>query len=124
MLQKKLAVTGDSPISETGWLFPVKLGNFDAKLAEIDRIDGYEAACEFVVYYYNGNESQPTALFRMIRNSFAHGAFRAGRHQGEIYYALENRYGKKLKGRAVLKEKTLLTWINVVKEGSKSKLRK
>lgn len=54
-------------------------------------------------------------LFRTIRNSFAHGAFLIKMNKKELYYILENRNNGKLKARMIVKEETLLKWIDILK---------
>lgn len=54
------------------------------------------------------------SLFYAIRCSFAHGSFAIHKHNGCKYYVLENKDKDKLKARMVLKEETLLKWIDLV----------
>lgn len=50
----------------------------------------------------------------MIRCALAHGSFSQRTCNGETYYSFENSYGEKLKGRAVLRESTLLKWVDLM----------
>lgn len=52
------------------------------------------------------------ALFYSIRCAFAHGSFNIYIYKKQKYYFLENKESKKLKGRIILKEKTLLKIID------------
>ncbi|WP_026665680.1 hypothetical protein [Butyrivibrio sp. FC2001] len=49
-------------------------------------------------------------IFAFIRNAFAHGEFNVSNG----WYFLENHSNGKLKGKAVLRETTLLNWIEIV----------
>lgn len=49
-------------------------------------------------------------IFIFIRNAFAHGEFSVS----DGWYELENHSGVKLKGQALLRESTLLKWIEIV----------
>lgn len=54
------------------------------------------------------------SLFYAIRCALAHGSFSIRKCKGEKYYLLENCDKGKLKARMIIKETTLLTWINEV----------
>ncbi len=59
------------------------------------------------------------SLFYAIRCAFAHGSFDIHIFKNDIYYILENRDGGVLKARMILKEDTLLKWIEVVESAPK-----
>lgn len=88
-----------------------------SKLTELDRLKSYDCSFEFAIHTQKHGLSKTKALFYFIRNSFAHGGFRISKFNGETYYALENRQDGSLKGRAILKESTLLAWIKIVRAG-------
>ena len=54
------------------------------------------------------------SLFYAIRCAFAHGSFAIHHYRSEKYYILENRDREKLKARRILREGSLLKWIDVV----------
>lgn len=65
-------------------------------------------------YYVRGNRYKVEGLFYLIRNAFAHGSFFCRTVRGISYYALETRREGSLRGRAILREATLLNWKSVV----------
>lgn len=87
------------------------------ELQNLGRFDNFDCSFEFAVHTVKSGLNQTEALFYFIRNSFAHGGYRKCKYENDIYYVFENRQGKRLKGRAVLAESTLLAWINLVKKG-------
>ena len=68
-----------------------------------------------IAIHTNRDKSKTKGLFYSIRCAFAHGAFSIHKCDGEQYYFLENKYKGKLKGRIVVKEQSLLSWIEIVK---------
>ena len=89
--------------------------DIDKELEIIDRLDSFDCTFEFAVHTVKTGLSKTEALFYLIRNAFAHGGFRVCTFNGETFYALENKDKGKLKGRALLKESTLLEWIKVLR---------
>lgn len=67
-----------------------------------------------IIIHTNKNNSKTVGLFHMIRCAFAHGAFSIHKYNKDNYYFFENSYKKRCRGRIVVKEKTLLKWINIV----------
>ena len=65
---------------------------------------------EFIIYINNGHVSVTEGYFYFIRNAFAHGEFEV---RNNTYY-LENHKNQELKGVGVLKETTLLKWMDLV----------
>lgn len=59
------------------------------------------------------------SAFFHIRNALAHGRFEIKKHGNFLYYYFEDvqrdKDGSKLTARMVLKEKTLLNWIDLIK---------
>lgn len=98
---------------------PVK--EIEAKLNGLNRLDTFDGSFEFAVHSVKSGLNKTEALFYFIRNSFAHGGFKTSKYKGELYYIFENKQGNQIKGRAVIKESTLLHWITVIKKGPKGK---
>lgn len=89
------------------------------KLKELDRLDKYDCSFEFAIHTVKGGLNKTEALFYLIRNGFAHGGFRICRFGDKRYYVFESKDRGRLKGRAILREKTLLSWMKIVKAGPK-----
>lgn len=89
----------------------------DSELKKIDRHESFDGSFEFAVHSIKSGFNKTEALFYLIRNGFAHGGFRVCSYQGEKYLAFESRDRGALKGRAVLKQTTLLSWMKLVKKG-------
>ena len=85
-------------------------GEVETRLSELNRLNGYDCSFEFAVHTVKSGLNKTEALFYFIRNAFAHGGFKASVYKGEKYYVFENRQDQQLKGRAILKESTLLYW--------------
>ena len=98
---------------------PVK--DIEAKLSGLNRLDTFDGSFEFAVHSVKSGLNKTEALFYFIRNSFAHGGFKTSKYKGELYYIFENKQGNQIKGRAVIRESTLLHWIKVIKAGPKGK---
>lgn len=76
---------------------------------------------EYCVFLSNEAKSTMQSLFAAIRNSFAHGSFAVRRYKDEYgkyqrMYFLCN-YDGYCKAEIVLNEKTLLSWIKIIKSG-------
>jgi len=75
---------------------------------------------EKIVVHKKYNLNQVESIFYHIRNSFAHGRFQIYSYKDELYYVFESGIIKKsidkieLKARMVIKEKTLLKWIEIL----------
>lgn len=72
---------------------------------------------EFVVCWRN-EKNIVEALLYLIRCAFAHRSFRVVKKNNEKYYYLANVDKGRIKGRAILKESTLLKWITNIQNGS------
>lgn len=94
---------------------PVK--DVEHKLKELGRFDSYDCSFEFAIHSVKEGLNKTEALFYLIRNGFAHGGFNKSKYKNEYFYAFENRQGSTLKGRAVLREATLLAWKEAVTSG-------
>lgn len=74
---------------------------------------------EGIVVQKKSNMNRINSVLYHIRNSFAHGRFQIYKFNNEIYYCLESGIIKKranlfcLKSRMIIKEKTLLSWIEL-----------
>lgn len=86
----------------------------ESELESINRLDSFDCSFEFAVHTVKHGLGKTEALFYFIRNAFAHGGFRISTFEGERYFVLENRQGDQLKGRAILKESTLLRWATLI----------
>lgn len=95
----------------------VSLAEMNNRLQEMESLHKLNPKREIAIHSRAHNYNKPTALIHMIRCSFAHGGFSQRSCDGETYYVLENLHDGKIKGRAVLYEKTLLSWIKLIKEG-------
>lgn len=84
------------------------------ELDNIDMLHSYECGHEFAIHTVKTGLGKTEALFYLIRNSLAHGSFRISKYNNEAYYAFESRQGEQLKGRAIIKESTLLGWISLL----------
>lgn len=92
-------------------------GKIKESLRELNRLDSFDDSYEFAIHTVKNGLNKTEALFYLIRNSFAHGGFKTSKSKGAVYYVFENRQGEQLKGRAVIREATLLDWISIVKKG-------
>ena len=80
-------------------------------LLAVNEIPKIDYGQEYIVIKKNHDHvSDTNGLFYCIRNAFAHGNFEVT--ESKEYY-FENRDNDKLKGVAKLKEKTLLSWIDL-----------
>lgn len=71
---------------------------------------------EGAVFLSTDGKTVMESLYRAIRHAFAHGSFYSCTRSKEKFYLLENFDGY-CKARLVLKETTLLRWIDIVKNG-------
>lgn len=109
-----------SRLNDATWQI-VSTAEMNDRLSELDALCKLNPKREMAIHTRAHNYNKPTALIHMIRCSFAHGGFSQRSCEGEVYYVLENLHEGKIKGRAVLYEKTLLAWIRLMKEGPISK---
>lgn len=91
-----------------------KASEIEKVLDELGRLDGYDCSFEFAVHTVKSGLNKTEALFYFIRNAFAHGGFRVSKYKGEKYFVLENRQNDRLKGRAIFKETTLKSWVDLL----------
>ena len=81
---------------------------------------------EETVIYHDSSNSMDT-LFSAIRNAFAHGSYQLKTYNKTRYYCFENRqtgnknyFDKEIRARIVLKESTLLNWIQIIESGNET----
>lgn len=78
----------------------------------------------FIVFKENDEIGKTRTIYYAIRNSLAHGSFSIKSTKKENIYYFETSKDGKLKAQIRLKERTLLHWIDLIKEFSKSKRKK
>lgn len=85
---------------------------------EIGLLDVVKYDSEIVIHSKNDKlcTGNTDSLYYAIRCSFAHGSFDIRKYNSEKYYILENKDGGKIKARLILKETTLLKWIDLVEQ--------
>ena len=80
-------------------------------LRAVDEITDIDSNHEYIIIKRNvGNVSDTEGFFYCIRNAFAHGSFEVS--ESRVYY-FDNYVGDMLKGKAKIREKTLLAWIDL-----------
>ena len=89
----------------------------EENLRELKRLGSFDDSYEFAVHTVKKGLNKTEALFYLIRNSFAHEGFKTSKFKGITYYVFENRQGDQMKGRAVIRETSLLDWISIVRKG-------
>ncbi len=85
------------------------------KLCNKNKILDEVAERKEVFIHTDMKKNKTMSLFYTIRCAFAHGSFNRGLYFGEYFYFFENKDRGKLRGRIVVKEKTLLQIINIIK---------
>ena len=109
------ALKKETPFLKTNWqVKPIKDIPNCCKTAGIDTVADFSK--EIAIHTINGKHctGNVDSLFYTVRCAFAHGAFSIHTYKKEKYYLLENKDGTKLKGRLVLKEDTLIKWIELL----------
>ena len=91
----------------------------EEELEKLDRLNEYDCSFEFAVHCKRSDLNKNEALFYLIRNALARGGFRISNYESERYLVLENRVGKQLKGRAVIKMDALLKWAKLLSKKRK-----
>lgn len=81
-------------------------------MREYKILNDLEIPIEIAIHTNKNGLTKAEALFYSIRCAFAHGSFNVYSYKKEKYYFLENKEGKDLKGRIILKEKSLLKIID------------
>lgn len=83
------------------------------KIKEKNIYHSVELPIELIIHMKSQN-SKTIGLFHTIRCAFAHGAFAIHKYNKDNYYFFENNNKNGCSGRIIVKEKTLLKWINIV----------
>jgi len=93
--------------------YPCKKDELEEKFAVVSNIHPVD---EYCVFLKNDEKTVIQSLFSAIRNAFAHGSFNVKTYKKKRVYFFANHYHY-LKAEIVLQEKTLLRWIDILKEG-------
>lgn len=117
LLKRSLSNKLRSQISEKHFIIAKNMSEFDVLLKNNKALTSRDYIIETVLLT-SDQSNISELLFRTIRNSFAHGSFLIKMKKKELYFILENRNNGKLKSRMIIKEKTLLTWIDILKNKS------
>ncbi|MBR6688175.1 MAG: hypothetical protein IKL77_05435 [Clostridia bacterium] len=113
---KKLMLATASESLKTRY-FPCKKIELEEKMQLMN--DNYYPN-EFCIFLEHEEKTIMQSLFSAIRNAIAHGSFRYDSFKGERVYYFLNHDGCD-KARIVLKENTLLKWIECVKNFNKNR---
>ena len=100
-----------------------------AKIEDVLRINNmYEHAdlsqekAVFIISESQGKKrSLVDALLYSIRCGLAHGGLAIHTYKGKKVYIFENNDKRKIRGRIILKEQTLLQWIKIIESGPEEK---
>lgn len=113
-LQAELRKTSGFPAADGHDWKKATIKTVESELESINRLNSYDCSFEFAVHTVKSGLGKTEALFYFSRNAFAHGGFRIATYDRERYFVLENRQGDQLKGRAILRESTLLGWAALI----------
>ena len=102
-----------SGISEECWAY-LTIEEIKEKLIACNRYCAYDESFQFL-FCTGKKEGKFNPLFRFLRNSLAHGRLTVEYDGDDEYYIIDNRSGKGITGRAILKAKTLLVWADLLK---------
>lgn len=94
-----------------GHYYPCKKNELNDKFKIVEKLNRNE---EYCVFLRHEKQTIMNSLYMSIRNAIAHGGFYCYKYDNNVYYYFENFYKYK-KAAIVLKEKTLLEWIKIVK---------
>ena len=109
------ALRRESPFLKSGWVVkPIKEIEEACKEKGLDKTVKF--ADELVIHTENHKlcTGKTDSLFYAIRCAFAHGSFAIHEYKNHTYYVLENNDSGTLKARMVLKEDTLIKWIELI----------
>jgi len=115
-LKLQAAMRDCSALTNTNWV-ACATKDIEVELEGKKRLTNFDCSFEFAIHTVKDGLNKTEALFYLIRNGFAHGGFRLCEFGGETFYVFESKDRSKLKGRAILREKTLLAWMQIVLEG-------
>lgn len=87
-------------------------------IKKLKKYDNINTNDEFCIFYKVDSDSEIRSLFKILRNSLAHGEFVIRKYNKENMYYFEN-YSKKnrINAQLYLKETTLLEWIKIIENG-------
>lgn len=80
-----------------------------------NHVYGDQVVHKEIVLFLNNKKSIVESVLYLLRCAFAHRSFCIVRHKSERYYFVANVDNGRIKGRLVLKESTLLKWIDIIK---------
>ena len=109
----KAQMLRSSDLTNTRWQRVDSKNDLEDLLREVQLSDSLSFQHE-CAYYVKGNRCKIEGLFYLIRNAFAHGSFYRQAVNSVPYYIFETRREGNLRGRAILKEKTLRNWKSIV----------
>ena len=120
MNQLIAAMKKESPFLNCNWFVkPIK--EIESVCREEKIFDNVDFSKEIAIHTENSKYSlrRTASLFYAIRCAFAHGGFSIHKCSKERYYLLENFDAGRIKARLVLKEETLIKWIEIVEKGTR-----
>ena len=114
------ALKRESPFLKDKWL-ETTIKDIERICVEHDIGEKVDFSTELAIHTISNKHcsGKTDSLFYAIRCAFAHGSFDIHTFKNDTYYILENRDGGVLKARMILKESTLLKWIEVVESTPK-----
>lgn len=123
---KELKINKKSLVSRIKKRIPNLMANWnvlcnkeiESSIKDFNIYNGVSLPLEIAIHNKKDN-SKVDGLYYAIRCALAHGAFSIHRCKGDKYYLLENKDKGILKGRIILKEKSLLELIDVIDEFNK-----
>ncbi len=120
MTSLNAALKRTTPFLKKNW-FEETMKDIEQRCLECGILENVDFSSELAIHTNNKKHctGKTDSMFYAIRCAFAHGSFDIHTYKNEDYYILENRDGNSLKARMILKESTLLSWIDVVKSSPK-----
>ena len=108
-----------SPFLKTDW-YCVKQNEIEQYLIDNKMKLETDLSKEIIIHTLNSPHcsGKTDSMFYAIRCAFAHGAFDIHKYHNEIYYIFENKNRGVVKGRMIIKEKSLLEGIDGIEEES------
>ena len=109
------ALRRESPFLKSNWIVkPIRDIEEVCREKRIDKTVRF--ADEIVIHTENSKlcTGKTDSMFYAIRCAFAHGSFSVHEYKSHKYYILENKDNGVIKARMVLKEDTLIKWIDLI----------
>ena len=109
------ALRRESPFLKSNWIVkPIRDIEEVCREKRIDKTVRF--ADEIVIHTENSKlcTGKTDSMFYAIRCALAHGSFSVHEYKSHKYYILENKDNGELKARMVLKEDTLIKWIDLI----------